>query len=336
MERFKSITIISLLAVDLLASASLNPAFAENPMCITAEENVVSIHAGERLLMRYRYENVPFKPYVQQLFSPRGVNVLRDAPANHLHHHGLMFAVAVDGVNFWEEQQAAGRQAHRSLTDVRIDKCDDIPRVSFTEHIDWINPRSGELLLKELRTIEVCQASDLDVTLLTWRSRFEPPPGRESATLTGSHYFGLGMRFLASMDKVGKFLNADGKTDNVVRGDEWRVRSVWCAYTAEADGKAVTVAMFDHPDNARHPATWFTMSKPFTYLSATLNLHKKPLKVALDNPLVVRYAVALWDGRVKTSQIDKLYRRWAAWPPPEWHEAPKPKQTKLKSKNIGN
>ena len=85
-------------------------------------------------------------------------------------------------------------------------------------------------------------------------------------TLSGSHYFGLGMRFVRSMDG-GEFFNADGKEGTIFRGEERLVRSNWCAYTAAIDGKPVTVAMLGHPDNPRHPTTWFTMAKPFAYLS---------------------------------------------------------------------
>jgi hypothetical protein len=68
--------------------------------------------------------------------------------------------------------------------------------------------------------------------------------------------------------------------------------------------------MFDHPDNARHPATWFTMVRPFAYLSGTLNLHKEPLRIARQKPLVLRYGVGLWDGPVETNSIDRLYQQW--------------------------
>lgn len=308
MEKFKSTTTILLLAIGFLAGS--DTAFAKNPMRITTEENVVSVYAGDSVLLRYHYRDVPFKPCVQQLFSPRGVNVLRDAPADHLHHHALMFAVAVDGVNFWEEQRAPGRQTHRCFTDTRIDKCVDVPLAGFTEQLDWVSPRSQELLLKEHRTIEVCQLNDFKATVLSWQSSFDVPSGKESATLTGSHYFGLGMRFLKSMDVGGQFRNAEGKTGDVVRGDERLVRARWCAYTAGANGKPVTVAMFGHPDNLRHPTQWFTMTKPFAYLSATLNLHREPLKVTSDKPLVLRYAVAVWDNRVENKQIEKVYNWW--------------------------
>jgi len=308
MEKCKSITIILLLVIGFVAVSDTT--FAKNPMRITTEENIISVHTGDSVLLRYHYRDVPFKPYVQQLFSPRGVNVLRDAPADHLHHHALMFAVAVDGVDFWGEQQAPGRQAHRCFTDTRIDKHVDVPLAGFTERLDWVNPRSQELLLKEHRTIEVYQLSDFKATLLSWQSSLAVPSGKESVTLSGSHYFGLGMRFLKSMDTGGQFRNAEGKTGDVVRGDERLVQARWCAYTAEANGKPVTVAMFGHPDNLRHPTQWFTMTKPFAYLSATLNLHREPLKVTSDKPLVLRYAAAVWDNRVENEQIEKVYNRW--------------------------
>ena len=94
------------------------------------------------------------------------------------------------------------------------------------------------------------------------------------------------------------------------RGEERLVRSRWCAYTVKADGKDVTVAMFDSPENVRHPATWFTMHKPFAYLSATQKLHEQPLEIDKKG-LGVCYGVALWDEAVKPERIEKLYQTWA-------------------------
>ncbi|NIP22479.1 MAG: hypothetical protein GWN67_01085 [Phycisphaerae bacterium] len=313
----KSLRTIFLLTLALLITATSNKAIAENSMSITTAEDAVSINAGSELLLCYPYNKVPFKPYVQKLFSPAGVNILRDAPVDHHHHHALMFAVKVNGVNFWEETPTAGRQMHKSFTDIKTDTKTDVEnekrretrKASFTEQIDWITSKQ-KLLLKENRTINVCQGTDLGATLLTWQSRFELPDGTESATLTGSHYHGLGMRFIKPMDLTGTHLNADGKPGTVFRGDERLTRTTWSAYTANAEGKPVTVAIFDHPQNPRHPATFFTMTKPFAYLSATLNLHKEPLKVVSDKPLVLRYAVAVWDGKVKNDRIDELYKSW--------------------------
>ena len=308
MTKFNNMIVVLTLTMGFLAMA--NKASAEDPLRVTTEAETVSIYEGQHLLLRYRYDNVPFKACVQQLFSPQGVNILRDAPADHQHHHALMFAVAVDGVNFWEEQREPGRQVHHRFSEVRVGKSDDGPLAGFTEQLDWINPRSRDLLLKEDRTIEVRRVSGVDVTLLSWQSSLAVPPGKDAVVLSGSHYFGLGMRFVESMDASGQFRNAGGKTGEVVRGDERLTLANWCAYTAEANGKPVTVAMFGHPDNVRHPTLWFTMTKPFAYLSATMNLHREPLKVTSEKPLILRYTVALWDGPVADEQISRIYQQW--------------------------
>jgi len=294
----------------LVALAVPNASAAENQMQITIEQNTLSVFNGPNALMRYRYEEVPFKPCVQQLFTPGGINILRDSPADHKHHHALMYAIAVDGLNFWEEQKEPGCQTHRSFTDVMVVQKNDSLRTGFTEHLDWINPRSLELLMKESRTIRVNRPKDLDATILSWKSNLSLPSGKKSATLTGSHYFGLGMRFLESMDTGGQFRNSTGEAGEIVRGDERLTRANWCAITAKADGNPVTIAMFGHPDNVRHPTHWFTMAKPFAYLSATLNLHREPLELVSEKPLILRYGVALWDGRVETKMIERTYQWW--------------------------
>jgi len=316
MERLKSSTVTLWICVNLVTFFISGMALAASPMRLVMDQNVVSVY-DEGVLLRYSYRDVPFKPYVKELFTPGGANVLLDAPADHLHHHALMFAVTADGTDFWAEQSAAGgpgRQAHQRFDDVRVDSRDDAPFAGFSQQLDWQNPQTGQLVLKEIRTIEICNFAKPKAALLTWQSQFEAPDANESVTLSGSHYQGLGMRFVRSMDLDGEFRNADGKAGVVFRGEERLVRSRWCAYTAKADGKDVTVAMFDHPGNERHPATWFMMNKPFAYLSATLALHEQPLKVELDNPLVLRYGVALWDGRVEDAKIEELYKRWAALP----------------------
>ena len=323
MERLKGSTITLWVSVNLLTFFISDMALAANPMRAVTGASTLSLYEDDDVLLRYCYKDVPFKPYVKELFTPGGVNVLLDAPADHLHHHALMFAVTADGTDFWAEQSAAGgpgRQAHQRFDEVKVEKRGDAHFAGFSQQVDWQNPQTGQLVLKEIRTIEICNLAKPKAVLLTWQSQFEAPDAKESVTLSGSHYQGLGMRFVRSMDLEGEVRNADGKPGVVFRGEERLVRSRWCAYTAKADGKDVTVAMFDHPRNERHPATWFMMNKPFAYLSATLALHEQPLKVEPGKPLVLRYGVALWDGRIEDAKIEELYKRWAS--PPRETESP--------------
>ncbi|MCD4727269.1 MAG: PmoA family protein, partial [Pirellulales bacterium] len=175
---------------------------------IAQNDSTVSVFDGDRLVLRYRYAGVPMKPYTDQLFTPAGVQVLRDSPHDHKHHHGLMFALTVDGVNFWEEHVAnKGKELHKGLSDVKATVHDGASRAGFAQKLDWVGPDSDKPLLIERREIAVLEADDLGATLVEWRSSLRTPPGKKSITLTGSYYFGLGLRFVESMGG-GRFFNA--------------------------------------------------------------------------------------------------------------------------------
>lgn len=314
--RFGVMTVV--LAPCITALASSRAAALQPPWEVTVDANCVTIHTGSAPLLRYRYGDVPFKPYVKELFTPGGINVLLDSPADHVHHHGLMFACDVNGVDFWGEtagQVPLGKQGHERFRDVGVVGPQGCRWACFAETVHWGSSRGNESSLLEQRTITAGRIEKPAATFLTWNCELAAAGGKKSVLLSGSHYHGLGMRFIRSMDADGEFRNPDNDPGVVFRGEERLLRSRWCAYTAKADGKLVTVAMFDHPDNPRHPATWFTMAKPFAYLSATMRLHEEPLKVLAGKPLVLCYGVTLWDGRPETAQIDELYNLWVATQP---------------------
>ncbi|MEN6451458.1 MAG: DUF6807 family protein [Thermoguttaceae bacterium] len=279
-------------------------------------KNTFSISDGDRPLLRYRYGDVRKKPYVDQLFSPSGIQILRDGAPDHVHHHALMFAIRVDGVaNFWEETTPdAGTQKHRSLKEFDENVADGVRRAGFTEELDWLPPKATKPVLVEHREIAAYKSADLGATLVEWKTRLELPPGKDSAVLTGSHYNGLGMRFVPSMDHVGRYFAADGNPGKAGPNDSRLTATRWVAYTAKAGGKPVTVALFDHPTSYRHPAIMFTKvlsPRWYSFLSATMNEWKKPITMKPGSPVEVRYAVALWDGEVDPATVERVYQHWA-------------------------
>ena len=283
----------------------------DTTMRVVQDAGTVSMVLDGRPVLQYRATDVPFKPYVKELYTPGGIQILRDLVPDHKHHHGLMFAIAADGVDFWSELKTCGRQVSAGLENVKSSAQNGNASASFTQHLVWMSPDDKEEL-REHRTLELhrVKVAGGDATLLTWRSRLETPPGKDSVKLTGSHYFGLGMRFVTSMDAEGRFTNSEGAEGPLVRGSERVTPAKWCAYTSTAGGKPVTVAMFDSPKNSR-PARFFTM-RPFAYLSATLNLWKEPMVLKAGEPLDLCYGVALWDGQTEPAGVAELYRKWAA------------------------
>jgi hypothetical protein len=275
-------------------------------------EGRTSFSVDGRELLSYKHIQLPYKPYVERFATPAGVNVLRDAPKDHRHHHGLMFGVGAEGVSFWAEDAEAGRQFTRSSYSTAPHSAGEWQYARSRQRIIWETP-ADRPLLAEKRTFDVYFGGDLDASLLTWQTELAVHEGHEAeqVRLEGRAYYGLGMRFVESMDTGGQFFNADGAFGVAGTND---VKSDWCAYAGVTEGKPVTVAVFDHPDNPRSPARWFTMDDPFAYLSATAGLHHEEMTLAKGETLVFRYGVALWDGHVDAGRVGELYARWKALP----------------------
>jgi len=271
---------------------------------VAQDASNLTFSADGRPVLTYRHAGYPFKPYVAQLCTPAGVAVLRDSPSDHKHHHGLMFAVEAAGVDFWGEfpGRGCGQQMQRQWSHTAT---------GLSQDLDWAGT-NGVALVREERSLRLHSAHGLPATLVTWRTTLAAAPGQTSVTLGGHHYYGLGARFVTSLDKVATFQNAAGAAGEIVRGDERLTAARWCAISGVVEGKPITCALFDHPQNLRHPSRMFTMDQPFAYLAATLNLWKEPFALKAGQPLRLCYGIALFDGTPTAAEIEKLYQQWLA------------------------
>jgi len=289
------------------------PIIAAEPSALQVVEDPTSItiRAGNRTVLEYRTTAAPRKPYVRELSTPGGVQILRDAVADHKHHHGLMFAIKVEGIDFWSETEKNGTEKPRGHCDTAAGSFLDGSCTRITQTLDWTDPHGKKLLVERREVGAVALTTPAPVTLVLWNSELSPAAGGDPVKLGGDQYFGLGMRFLKSMDSGGRFFNSSKQPGENVGGSFRLVAAKWSAYTASVDGKPVTAAIFDHPSNPRYPNKMFTMSIPFPYLSATLNLWKEPLSLTAGAKLKLSYAVAVWDGETSAEQVESLYEKWS-------------------------
>ena len=251
---------------------------------------------------KWDYLPTTFKPYVIKLVTPGGINILRDAPLDHTHHHGLMFAIKVDGVNFWEEYNPKdfGRQETLSITEAETES-NGRKEKKVESTLLW-SDGVGQSLLLEQRTITAFQTDD--ATVLDWISVFTLPSGKYQAILGGNDYHGLGMRFIESMDLGGKFFASSDAEKKEGRLTPCR----WMAYTAKADDKPITIAMFDTKDNPRSMLA-YTMGSAngeFGYFSATANLYRESVTLTPEKPITFHYMVVLWDGVKTAEEVEKF------------------------------
>ncbi len=270
---------------------------------------VILYYKGEKLLL-YTWIDTLFKPYVKELFTPAGLNVLLDSPDDHKHHHGLMLAYKVDGINYWEETENSGRQKSLEISEIYSSSERMSGEGGFSTNIHWIGPESGVVVLKEKRTISGEFSLPLKANIFNWQSRIFVSDSKSPIPLAGAHYNGLGLRFVRSMDNAGRFVTAENKKGEIFRGQERLIPDRWCAYFSQVDNKKVTIAMFAAPGNPRGLTTWFTMKEPFAYLSATMKLHENPMTLNSGEMLSLRYGVALWDGHVEMQRIEDAYQYW--------------------------
>ncbi len=277
---------------------------------IQSENMTVVLYFNDRKLLLYTWVDTLFKPYVKELFTPAGLNVLLDSPNDHKHHHGLMLAYKVDGINYWEETENSGRQKSLEISEIYSSSESTSGEAGFSTTIHWIDPKDGAIVLKENRTIRGAFCPRLEANLFDWQSRILISDSKSRVQLAGAHYNGLGLRFVRSMDNAGRFVTAENKKGEIFRGQERLIPDRWCVYLSQVGNKKVTIAMFAAPGNPRGLTTWFTMKEPFAYLSATMRLHENPMTLLTGEILLLRYGVALWDGHMDTRQIEEAYQYW--------------------------
>ncbi len=123
-------------AASLSLAAVVEP---PHPLRLQMDQDV-SMEARGHTIATYRATASPKKPFLRELWTPGGVQVLRDSPHDHRHHHGIMFAVAIadGGGDFWSDGPACGRQVPKPLEDVQLGGDVGTTRVTFTQPLDWI------------------------------------------------------------------------------------------------------------------------------------------------------------------------------------------------------
>ncbi len=296
------------------ATAVLNAASAAEFAYDTSREPTsIALKLGNRPVLKYLFAHTQYKPYVSELYTTRGFNVLRDAPFDHHHHHALMYGIRVNGVNFWEETSGSGVQRVISTEPPSFSSVQGRPCAVIRQELHWLAAQDAFLplnrrtpLLVEHRTLTVTVDEKAAETAVLWRSAFEVPGKTNEVTLAGANYHGLGMRFLAELDRVSLHLSPSGNPD-VANNHDVVEQHPWQAVLFGTPGNPATVAMFGAPANVRGEPFFFAMTNHFAYLAATQRLDKEPLVYKSGDRFEIGYLVTLYPD-LKSKEA--LSARW--------------------------
>ena len=147
-----------------------------------------------------------------------------------------------------EERLAGlGTTAHREFVKIEGGR-----RAVIVTRNDWLAP-DGKRVCEDQRSFTFgtdgdARWIDFDITI-----RASDGPVRFGDTKEGSMAIRLAptMRLAGKVGK-GHIVNSAGDKD----GSTWGKRAAWCDYYGPVDGGVVGVAIFDHPENPRHPTWW--------------------------------------------------------------------------------
>ena len=257
-----------------------------------------------------------FKPYVKEFATLPGRNILRDAPFDHLHHHGLMYAIKANGVNFWEEIAGCGFQKPVETSKWAESKsASGQPQFTLQQTLHWLAPEDANLpdtakaaILIEHRTLTLTANEAQKEVALQWKGEFEVGAKTNQVTLTGANYHGLGMRYLKELDPLAKHLNSGGAPD--LNGKQDVSKHKWGSVSFDQPGQPATLVLFGHPGNARGDSWFFTMRTAFAYLSATQNLDKEPLVYRAGDKWQINYLVTLYPELKSADAINARGETW--------------------------
>ncbi len=168
---------------------------------------------------------------------------------DHPHHKSLWFTHGdVNGIDFWADGNNKGKIVHDKF--LEISSGPDVGVIKSQNN--WVAP-DGKMVCTDTRTQRFYnrpdgQIMDWEVTVHASHGKIvfgDTKEGSMATRLTPT------MRLKGEVGQ-GHIVNSEGVRD----GQTWGKRAAWCDYYGPVDGNVVGIAIFDHPDNPRHPTWW--------------------------------------------------------------------------------
>ncbi len=286
---------------------------------VTEQNGKVVVEVGGKLFTEYCYQNVP-RPYFYPIIGPGGLAMTRNYPMkdvpdevkDHVHHKSLWFTHgSVNKVDFWSDGAKAGKVVHDKF--VALKSGDKVGIIQTQDK--WIAP-DGKVVCTDERTHRIISLPngcyfDFDVTIQA--SNGEVTLGD---TKEGSMAIRLADTMRANRKPVGgHIINSVGQVDN----NTWAKRADWCEYHGPVQGKMVGVAIFDHPQNPRHP-TWWHVRDYGLFAVNPFGIHDfergKPvgagdMTIPAGKSVTFRYRFYFHPGDEKEAEVAKHYQEYA-------------------------
>jgi hypothetical protein len=225
---------------------------------ITQRDDRLEIDLNGKRFTDYFFKDVP-RPYYYPVMGPGDLPMTRDWPMksppneehDHPHHRSLWFAHgSVNGIDFWSETRNFGKIVHESFS--KIQSGSKVGVIKSTD--SWMSP-AGKRVCSDERTIRIFAPEPDDSRILDFEITLKATDG--DVVFGDTKEGTMACRLAETMRLKGKTGHGHIINSGGIRDDEtWGKRAEWCDYYGPVNGQTVGVAIFDHPDNPRHPTWW--------------------------------------------------------------------------------
>jgi len=262
-----------------------------------------------RVVWRHVHDRKVGKPYMRVGLLD-GTELTRPWPIpkgypkdDHTWHRALWWSwKAIDGVNYWEKNQQGTDPVRVAVTT----NADGSAKIHMT--VAYHQPDRPPVVT-EKRVIDVGAPDESGSYLIRWRATFTPA-GDKAVVFNRNGYGGFAIRMAGEFcgdPKAGK------PAWTFTRSEEQpgRKGSRWIAYCGTTvNGKAAGVAIFDHPDNPRHPALWATRGQ-YPYMNPSFTC-RADYTLPAGESLTLTYGVLVHHGLADRAAIERAWKRFSA------------------------
>jgi hypothetical protein len=273
---------------------------------------------GDKVLWQFHFGADRPKPFFHPVSLTDGTVLTWNSPPDHPWHHGLWFSWKfINGQNYWEPDPQTGKPEGK--TEWNECKLETHENGSATIRVELkYRSRGGQVVLREKRRIEASAPDHEGRYHFDWTSTFTagekdvvldrtPLPGEPGGEVYGG-YAGLSVRFARALENR----NAASTEGPVSFSPQARYRGNAKAmdYHGTIGGRAVGIAICDHPDNLNHPTPWYVIrSNVMSYYSPAVICYQKHTLPA-GGQLTLRYRVIVHPDRWNADRLGKEYARF--------------------------
>jgi hypothetical protein len=288
---------------------------------LTKQPDRIEINVDGKPFSTFFFGPETMKPYLHPLRAADGTIVTRRYPMeqvegetrDHPHHTGVWFTHGdVNGFDFWANAKTGprfGKVVLKKLGKVQSGRKQGIIEAEFS----WQDP-NGKPLLTERRVMTIHshpanRIVDFDITLTALDQ-----PVKFGDTKEGTFAIRINDR-MSEKAKGGQMISSSGAAG---MRNVWGKPFPWVDYSGTIDGKALGIAILDHPSSMKSPTHWH--SRDYGLFAANIfgehdfyNDKTRDGSVTLQpgKSMRFRYRVVVHPGSTAEANIADLYSEWA-------------------------